>query len=134
MAMSLNVLKKLTKEELSHMVIEYQNKCDMQSNINAELTYLRDRFMKMELELLVTRRVSNNLVKQNRILERKSAANEQYSRQECHGKSRIPDSISNNDLEVTVLKIFSETGVMVNSRDVEACLSESKSQLKKSNS
>ena len=90
--------------------------------------------MKMELELLVTRRVSNNLVKQNRILERKSAANEQYSRQEGHGKSRIPDSISNNDLEVTVLKIFSETGVMVNSRDVEACLSESKSQFKKSNS
>ena len=29
MAMSLNVLKKLTKEELLHMVIEYQNKCDM---------------------------------------------------------------------------------------------------------
>ena len=29
MAMSLNALKKLTKEELSHMVIEYQNKCEM---------------------------------------------------------------------------------------------------------
>ena len=72
--------------------------------------------MKIELELLVTRRMSNNLVKQNCILERKFA-----------GKLRIPDSILNNDLEVIVLKIFSETGVMVNSKDVEVCLSESKS-------
>ena len=40
MAMSLNALKKLTKEELSTMVIDYQNKFDnMLSNINAELTF-----------------------------------------------------------------------------------------------
>ena len=38
MVMSLNALKKLTKEELSNMVIDYQNKFDnMLSNINAEL-------------------------------------------------------------------------------------------------
>ena len=121
MAMSLNALKKLTKEE-SNMVIEYQNKFDnMLSNINAELTSLRDRFTKMKLQLLVTRRVNDNLVKQNRILERKCAANEQYSRRECLEISGIPDSIPNNNLEETVLKIFNETGVTVNSRDVEAC-------------
>ena len=113
MAMSLNALKKLTKEE-SNMVIEYQNKFDnMLSNINAELTSLRDRFTKMESQLLVTRRVNNNLVKQNRILERKCATNEQYSRLECL-------EISYN-LEETVLKIFNETGVTVSSRDIEAC-------------
>ena len=68
MAMSLNALKKLTKEELSNMVTDYQNKFDnMLLNINAELTSLRDRFTKLELQLLVTRRVNNNLVKQNRI-------------------------------------------------------------------
>ena len=122
MAMSLNALKKLTKEELSNMVIDYQNKFDnMLSNINAELTSLRDRFTKMESQLLVTRRVNDNLVKQNRILERKCAANEQYSRRECLEISGIPDSIPNNNLEETVLKIFNETGVTVNSRDVEAC-------------
>ena len=82
--MSLNALKKLTKEELSNMVIDYQDNFDnMLSNINAELTSLRDRFTKMESQLLVTRRVNDNLVKQNRILERKCAANEQYSRREC---------------------------------------------------
>ena len=40
MAMPLNALKKLTKEELSNMLIEHQNKFDnMLSNINAELIY-----------------------------------------------------------------------------------------------
>ena len=61
MAMSLNILKKLTKEESSNMVIEYQNKVDkMLSNINAELTSLWDRFTKMESQLLITRRVNDN--------------------------------------------------------------------------
>ena len=75
----------------------------------------------MESQLLVTRRVNDNLVKQNGILERKCAANEQYSRRECLVISEIPDNIPNNNLEETILNIFSETGVTVNSRDVEAC-------------
>ena len=49
MAMSLNALKKLTKEELSNIIVDYQNKFDnMLSNINAELTSLRDRFTQMK--------------------------------------------------------------------------------------
>ena len=79
--MSLNALQKLTKEKLSNMVVDYQNKFhNVLSNINAELTSLRVRFTKMEWQFLVTRRVNDNLVKQNRILERKCAVNEQYSR------------------------------------------------------
>ena len=43
MAMSLHALKKLTKEELSNMMIDYKNKFhNMLSNINAELTSLRN--------------------------------------------------------------------------------------------
>ena len=65
------------------MVIEYQNKfANMLLNINAELTFVRDRFTKMESQLLVTRRENDNLVKQNLILERDCATNEQYSRRE----------------------------------------------------
>ena len=109
MAMSLNALKKLTKEELSNMVNDYQNKFDnILSNINAELTSLRDTLTKIESQFLVTRRVNDNLVKQNSILERKCTANEQYSRQECLEISGIPDSISSNNLEEIVLKIFNE--------------------------
>ena len=76
----------------------------MLSNINAELTSLRDRFTKMEWQLLDTRRVNDNLVKQNHILETKCAANEQCSRRECLETSGIPDSIPNNNLEETVLR------------------------------
>ena len=65
--------------------------------------------------------MNDNLVKQNRILERTCAANEQYSRREWLEILGIPDSIPNNNLEETVLKIFNETGVTVNSRDVEGC-------------
>ena len=50
------------------MVIDYQNKFDMLLTINAELTSFRDGFTKMESQLLVTQRVNDNLVKQNRIL------------------------------------------------------------------
>ena len=119
MAMSLNALKELTKEEWSNMVIECQNKFHkMLSNINAELTSLRDRLAKMESQTIW---LSDNLVKQNHILEKKCTANEQYSRLECLEISGIADSIPNNNLEQPVLKIFNETGVTINSRDVEAC-------------
>ena len=60
-------------------------------------------------------------MKQNRTLERKCAANTQYSMRQCLEISGIPDSIPNNNLEETVLKIFNETAVTVNSRHVEAC-------------
>ena len=63
------------------MVLEYQNKFDdVLSNINTELTSLSDRFLKMESQLLVTKRVNDKLIKQNCILERKCVANEQYFR------------------------------------------------------
>ena len=48
MAMSISTLKKLTKEELSNMVLEYQNRFEnMLTNVNTELSSLRDRFTKM---------------------------------------------------------------------------------------
>ena len=105
MTMSLNALKKLTKEELANIVIKYQNKFDnMLSNINTELPSLRNRFTKLESQLLVTRKVNDNLIKKNRVLEKKCAANEQYSRRECLEILGIRYSISNSSLEKTVLK------------------------------
>ena len=67
------------------------------------------------------RRVNYNLVKQNRILARKCAENERYSRRECLEILETPERIPNNNLEETVPKISNETGVTVNSSDVEAC-------------
>ena len=75
----------------------------------------------MASQLLVTRRVNENLLKRNGILEIKCAANERYFRPEWLEISEIRDSLSNNNLEETVLKIFSRAGVTIDSRDAEAC-------------
>ena len=88
------------------------------SNINTELTAFSDRFTKIESQLLVTTRGINNLLKKNCILERKCSANEQYFRQECQEILVIPDSNWNSTSEETVLEIFSEIGVTIDSRDV----------------
>ena len=62
MAMSISTLKKLTKEKLSNMLLEYQNRFEnMLANVNTEFSSLRDRFTKTESQLLVTRRVNENL-------------------------------------------------------------------------
>ena len=72
MARSLNALKKLTKGESSNMVLEYQNEFDndILSTINTETTSVKDRFTKTKSQLLVTRRVNNDLEKQNHVLEK----------------------------------------------------------------
>ena len=50
MAMSLNTLKKLTKKELTNIVLEYQNKFDnMLSNINRKLISLMTDLRKWNL-------------------------------------------------------------------------------------
>ena len=121
MAMSLSTLKKLTKEELSNMVLEYQNRFEnMLANENTELSSSRDRFTKMESPLLATRRVNENLLKQSHILKGKCAANERYSRREWLEMSGIRD-YSKKNLQDTVLKIFSEAGVTIDSKDPETC-------------
>ena len=50
MAMSLNTLKKLTKKELTNIVLEYQNKFDnMLSNINTKFISLMTDLRKWNL-------------------------------------------------------------------------------------
>ena len=50
MAMLLNTLKKLTKKELTNIVLEYQNKFDnMLSNINTKLISLMTDLRKWNL-------------------------------------------------------------------------------------
>ena len=75
----------------------------------------------MESRLLVTKRMNDNLLKQDRIPEKKCTTREQYSRWEYLETSGTPDSSSGNNLDEIVLKIFNETGATVDSRDFEAC-------------
>ena len=62
MVMSLNSLKRLAKEELTNMVIEYQSKFDnILSKIITEFASFRDIFTKStKSQFLLTRKVNDN--------------------------------------------------------------------------
>ena len=122
MALSAAALKKLHKDELVDQVLQYQSKFEtFMDNIKSEFDSLSARVVKLESDLTLSRNTSTLLRKQVTDLERKCAANEQYSRRECLEISGIPESVSDHELEDTVLKIFSETGVTVEPENVEAC-------------
>ena len=54
-------------------------------------------------------------------LERQCWSNSQYSRRECLEISGFPESLKNEDLEGTVLKVFEELDVLVYRSNVEDC-------------
>ena len=55
------------------------------------------------------------------VTERKSYANEQYSRNECVEVSGIPGSVNHEDLEKKVLDVFSKIGANIATDKIEAC-------------
>ena len=64
-------LRKLTKDEVISLTLEYQAKCDNTlSNINKELRELRNDFKKTETELSVSRNVNSKMHKRVVVLER----------------------------------------------------------------
>ena len=62
MSLSEVALRKLTKDEVIALSLEYQPKLDNTlSNINKELSKLRNDFKKIESELFVSKNVNNKL-------------------------------------------------------------------------
>ena len=72
-----------------------------------ENVILRDRCSKLEQKLVEFECSTNNL--------------EQYGRRNNTIISRIPDSVDNNQLEVSVTEILTDINVNVASNDIEAC-------------
>ena len=54
-------------------------------------------------------------------IERRQYKIEQYSRRECIEIQGIPQSVTINNLEDTVIKIFEKIGISVNKRMIVAC-------------
>ena len=54
-------------------------------------------------------------------LERQCWGNSQYSRRKCLETTSIPDSISNDDLEETTIKIFDKLDVGIDPSNIEDC-------------
>ena len=125
MALNEVTLRKLGKEELIKLALEYQSKFDSTlssiNDIKADLSVLRRHYEKLEPELLVTKQVNTKLCDQMKLLERQCWANEQYSRRECLEISGVPESVSDKDLEVKVLNLFQKIDIEVHPDNIEAC-------------
>ena len=104
MALSKAALKKLSKDEIINVALDYQSKFDFTlAGISKELSDFRQ------------------LGKLIRCLERQCWSNSQYSRLECLELTGIPETSDNNTLERTVLKIFEKLKVSVYPSNVEDC-------------
>ena len=122
MSLSEAALRKLTKDEVIALTLEYQAKFDNTlSNINKELSELRNDFKKIESELSVSKNVNSKLHERVVALERQCWGNSQYSRLECLEITGIPDSISNDDLEENTIKIFDKLDVAIDPLNFEDC-------------
>ena len=122
MALSEAALKKLSKDEIINLALDYQSKFDSTlAGISNELSGLKNDFEKLGSDLSVGKQV--NLVLRERItsLERQCWGNGQYSRRECLELIGNPETSDNNTLESNVLKIFEKMEVNVDPSNVEDC-------------
>ena len=102
------------------LTLEYQVKFDSTlSNINKEVSELRSDFKKIESELSVSKNVNNKQHKRVVALERQCWGNNQYSRRECLEITGVPDSVINDDLEKTTIKIFDKLDVGIDPSNIE---------------
>ena len=53
--------------------------------------------------------------------ERQCWGNNQYSRHECLENTSVSDSVSNDDLEETTMKIFDKFDVVIDTSNIEDC-------------
>ena len=91
---------------------------DTLSDIVANLSSKLDL---VELSLVVTKTVNDNLLNRIATLERSLHAQEQYSRRECLEIVGIPVSIDGKNLQATVCNILNEIDVPCGSEDLEEC-------------
>ena len=121
-ALSKAYLKKLSREEVINLAVDYQNKFDSTlAGISDELSKLEKDFEKLESELAVSKHVNGMLEKRLINMKRQCLSNSQYSRRECLEVTGIPESTELKDLEQTVLKLFEKLELMVDSANVADC-------------
>ena len=117
-----SALKKLHKDEIINLALDYQSKFDSTpAGIRNELSDLKKDFEQLRSDLSVTKLVNTKLKEKVVSLERQTWSNSQYYRRECLELSGILETIENKDLEGTVLGIFEKLDVMVDPSNVEDC-------------
>ena len=114
-------LNNYTKKQLIDMFLERESTSKSLSDLTSEIQKLTGVVTRLESEIAIVRRVNNELQKQLVSTERQCWANAQYSRRECLEVAGIPSSVSDGNLENTVLKVFDKLGVQISSENIEAC-------------
>ena len=108
MALNEAALRKLGKEEIIKLALEYQSKFDSTlssiNDVKTDLSKLRKYYEKLESDVVITKQVNTRLYDKMKFLERQCWVNEQYFRHECLEISGVPESVADNDLEGEVLK------------------------------
>ena len=121
-ALSETSLKKLFKEEVINLALDYQSKFHSTlAGLRNELSELKKDFEKLGSELAVSKRVIGMLEKRVINMERQYWSNSQYSGWEYLEETRIPDSTESKDLEQTVLKVLEKLEIMLDLVSVEDC-------------
>ena len=125
MALNEAALRKLGKEEIIKLSLEYQSKFESTissiNDIKTDLSELMKYYEKLEPDVLISKQVNTKLCDKMKFLERQCWANKQYSRRECLEISGVPESVTDNVLEGKVLKLLEKIDVEVHHDHIEAC-------------
>ena len=106
-AYTLAALKKLSKEDMSAIIMDLQDRVDKGlTQLCQEVQELNAKLEKQDRELAVSKLVNSKLIARLNAVEKQAYSNEQYSRKECLELSGLPNTISDENLESTVLKVF----------------------------
>ena len=126
MALNEAALRKLGKEEIIKLALEYQSKFESTlssiNDIKTDLSELRKYYEKLVSDVIITKQVNTKLCDKMKFLERQCWANEQYSRRECLEISGVPECLEiSGVLEGKVLELLEKIDVEVHPDQIEAC-------------
>ena len=125
MALNEATLRRLGKEEIIKVALEYQSKFESTlssiSDIKTDVSELKKYYEKLESDAIILKQVNTKLCDKMKFLERQCWVNEQYSRGECLEISGVPEFVTDNDLEGKVLKLLEKNDVEVHPDHIEDC-------------
>ena len=122
MALCEAALKKLSKDEIINLALDYQSKFNSTlAGIRNALSDLKKDFEKLTSDLSVAMQVISVLRERVTSLERQCWSNSQYSSCEYLELTSIPEASDDNALQSTVLEIFGKLEVNVDPSNVEDC-------------
>ena len=111
-------LRKLGKEEIIKLALEYQSKFDSTlssiNNIKMDLSELRKYYEKQESNVIITKHVvKTKSCDKMKFLERQCWMNEQHVKREYLEIPCVPESVADDDLERKVLNLAEKIDVEV---------------------